>query len=157
MSPYRKYRRYDARRYAVQLRCRLGRRGTVLACLGFLWVCTGIATLSAPGSTEYPLLSDVGPLEEIRGAVWIITGCIAIVCAGRRQGDDWPGWIALYVMVAYRLLAYAHGYILWLAPWDGGTERGIIGVLAWAVALVPIAVCAGWEEPPARTGGPHGQ
>ena len=152
MSPHRRYRRYDARRYILQLKCRLGRRGTVLACLGVLWVCTGIATLTAPGSEDYPLLTDVGPWEDIRGAVWIATGCIAIVCAGRRQGDDWPGWVALYVMVAYRLLAYLHGYGLWLLS-DGGTSRGIIGALAWATALVPIAVCAGWEEPPTRTDG----
>lgn len=152
MSPYRRYRRWDARRYAVQLRCRLGRRGTVLACLGFLWVCTGIATLTTPGSADYPLLTAQGPAELIRGAVWIITGCIAIVCAGRRQGDDWPGWVALYGMVAYRIAAYLHGYVLYLMG-EGGTSRGIIGVLAWAVALVPIAVCAGWEEPATRPEG----
>ena len=151
MSPYRKYSRLDPRYHWGRAHHDLGRRGTVLLTLGVLWVCTGLSVIGAPGSRDYPLLTDVGPWENVRGAAWIVTGAVAIVCSRRRQGDDWPGWLALYAMVAYRIVAYAHGWVLWALPGvEGGTPRGIVGVLAWAVALVPIAVCSGWEEPPAR-------
>lgn len=149
MSPYRRYRRYDARRYAVQLQHRLGRRGTILLLLGVIWIATGIQDAIGPPSDDYALLSDRLPivgkplLTELRAATWVTTGAAAMVFAWRRH-DAW-GWVALYVMTSYRLIAYGLDATGWWsdAPSNG---RGWVGVLIWLSILIVLAVCSGWPE-----------
>lgn len=131
----------------------LGRRGIILATLGVVWIITGLATLIAPDpSAAYPLLSTMHPL---RGSLWIITGVAAIVYAHRPQGKDAAGWVALYVMAAYRVIAYGHGLLLWVLGDPDATFRAIFGVASWCALIVVIRVCSGWPEhhgDPATTG-----
>ena len=142
--PWRHYSRTDPRRYGTWLRVRLGRRGSFLALLGVVWVLQGVAALTAPESSSYILLAAG---EEWRGVAWITTGALAIAYAGRPQGEDAPGFLALYVMAAYRVAAYGLGLLLWLIPGgEPGNARGSIGVLAWAVVIIAILIVAGWRE-----------
>lgn len=153
MSPHRRYRHGDPRRTATRIRVwwqRIGRRGQVLTGLGLTWVLSGITVFATPGSKSYLLLSI---WQTPRAILWIGTGLVAIIFAGRPQGDDTPGWLALYFMAGYRVLAYAHGFIDWLVsphvpglPGDGD-PRGIVGVIAWGVIAWLIYKIAGWPEP----------
>lgn len=142
--PWRRYRPTDPRRYYVHVRTFLGRRGTFLALLGAVWVAQGVAAIATPGSSSYMLLNNGG---EWRAMAWVATGAIAIIYATRSQGEDAPGFLALYLMAAYRAVAYGLGLFLWALP--GGQEgdpRGAIGLLSWLVVIVAILVVAGWEE-----------
>lgn len=144
MSPHTRYHPLDPRRHYKRATARLGRRGTVLALFGVVWVMQGITVLIAPESPTYYLISQ---FTAVRAIVWIATGIVAIVYAARPQGDDAPGFLALYVMAAYRIVAYGAGFVLWALP--GGTEgnpRGIIGAFSWGVILLSILVMAGWHE-----------
>ena len=153
MSPHRRYRHGDPRRTTTRVRVwwqRLGRRGQVLVGLGVTWVLTGLTVMATPPSKSYLLLS-VAPGARAFG--WVATGVVAVAFAGKRQGDDTPGWFALYVMAGYRVLAYAHGFLDWSVgphipglPGDGD-PRGIVGMLAWGVIAWLIYKVAGWPEP----------
>lgn len=144
MSPHRRYHPLDPRYHYRRATVRLGRRGTVLAVLGLVWVMQGVTVLVAPESPTYYLISH---FTLARALGWIVTGVVAILYAARPQGDDAPGFLSLYVMAAYRIVAYGAGFILWALP--GGTEgnpRGIIGAFSWGVILLSILVMAGWYE-----------
>lgn len=144
--PYRRYHHADPRRHITHLRLILGRRGAALAFLGVLWICTGLSTWLVPPSSSYLLLSDG---EILRGGAWVATGIVALLHAPRRQGHDALGFLALYLMPAYRVIAYGLGFLDWVAHGVGGPgdPRGLVGVLAWLVVLVFVVLVAGWPEP----------
>lgn len=150
--PWRRYKPTDPRRHIVHLTTTLGRRGTALLIFGTIWVCTGISVLLAPPSGTYTLLALA---TAPRAIAWIATGVIAIMSAGRPQGHDAIGFLALYLMAAYRTIAYLAAAVIWLLP--GGNEgnaRGIVGALAWATVVLFVVLVAGWHEPnsPAKRG-----
>lgn len=124
----------------------LGKRGTVLLILGVLWIFQGANAIGGPPSPTYLLLSGYG---EVRGAVWIITGLIAIIAAPMPQGRDKWGFLALYLMAAYRFVAYGIGVVDWLDDAHGGPgdPRSTVGALSWLIILALIVVIAGWREP----------
>lgn len=148
MSPYRKYHVLDPRHHYVHATSRLGRRGTVLTLLGIVWVLQGTTVLLAPSSPTYYLLAN---FEVIRALGWMVTGVIAVAYAARPQGDDAPGFLALYIMAAYRVAAYAVGFVAWLIPGGlDGNPRGVVGIFSWLVILLAIVIIAGWHEPTRR-------
>ncbi|MEO5745787.1 MAG: hypothetical protein ABIQ53_14520, partial [Terracoccus sp.] len=104
----------------------------------------GVSALITPPSPTYFLLAH---WAGARACVWIVTGLIAIAYARRRQGADAPGFLALYLMAAYRVAAYSLGFIHWLLPGDGGDARGIVGVFAWTTVVILIIAISGWAEP----------
>lgn len=137
--PHRKLARH-ARRY---LR-RLGRRGVILATLGVLWIVTGAVTLIAPDpSAYYPLLSV---WHVPRAVAWVVTGAVAIWAAHQPQGRDAYGWVGLYLMAAYRVLAYGHVLLLMAFDQTDATLRATFSLAAWLALLVVIRVCSGWRE-----------
>lgn len=145
MSPYRRYHLLDPRRYYLRATAGLGRRGTVLALLGIVWIAQGLTALLAPSSPTYYLLANFDP---VRAAVWIGTGLVAIAYASRTQGDDAPGFLALYVMAAFRVVAYSVGFVAWIIPGGSdGNPRGVVGIFSWFVILLAIVIIAGWREP----------
>ena len=132
------------RRIITAAQHRLGRRGTILALLGAMWIATGITTLLAPPAPAYLLLTVA---TEARAAAWIVTGAVAMAHAVRPSGHDAAGWVALYVMAAYRAIAYGWGLVTFLLlPDPGGSLRALFGALTWAAILVILIVCAGWRE-----------
>lgn len=145
MSPYRRYRAGDPRRYATHAHLILGKRGEALLGLGILWVAIAATVVAAPGAHGYVLLSvDDGP----RAAAWIVTGVTAAVMAWRSDADA-IGFVALYIMPAYQVVAYAVGFIDWLLDGVGGdgNPRGIVGAVAWLSVCYLLLVIAGWREP----------
>ncbi|SJN26865.1 hypothetical protein FM125_06420 [Micrococcus lylae] len=123
---------------------RLGRRGIILATLGTLWAITGALTIVAPDpAAAYPLLSAG---HGVRAAGWVATGAVAVVCAHLGQCRDAPGWAALYVMAAYRALAYGHGLLLVALGDPHATIRSAFGLASWLALLIVIRVCSGWRE-----------
>lgn len=123
---------------------RLGRRGTILALLGVAWILQGISTFFNEPSPSYPLLNEY-PI--IRGSAWILTGLVSIWYAKKPQGHDIAGFVSLYLMAAYRIIAYGVSFVLWLLP--GGFEgnpRGIVGIFSWATIIILLIAVSGWSE-----------
>lgn len=154
MSPYRRFHRADPRRHALHYLTSVGRRGAVLTILGALWTFMGLSVILTPPSEVYSML---GGLEHLRGAGWITTGAIALWHARKPQGEDAPGYAALYLMPAYRIVAYLVGTWEYIAGPNiglGGSARGVVNVVIFAAILFLIAIVAGWAEPtPDRTDG----
>lgn len=147
--PWRRYTRADPRRYYVHVRTFLGRRGSFLVLFGVVWIAQGVAAFTTPESATYALLADGG---QWRGLVWVATGAIALIYATRPQGEDAIGFLSLYLMAAYRAVAYGAGLVLWALP--GGKEgdpRGAIGLLSWGALIIAILIVAGWRESPEET------
>jgi len=148
VSPYRQYHALDPRHHYLRATTQLGRRGTVLALLGIVWIAQGLTVLLAPSSPTYYLLAN---FELARAIGWIVTGVVAVAYAARLQGDDAPGFLALYVMAAFRVVAYSTEFVAWMIPGGAvGNPRGIVGVFSWLVILLAIVVMAGWHEPARR-------
>lgn len=142
--PWRTYRRTDARRYITHMRHILGRRGSFLMLFGLVWIMQGIGALTAPDSDTYVLLADG---NTWRGVAWITTGAIAITYSNRPQGQDAPGFLSLYLMAAFRVIAYGYGLFLWVVPGGHpGDPRGAIGMLGWTTIIIAILIIAGWRE-----------
>ena len=132
-------------RYA---RRRLGRRGSMLTLLGASWIVIGIMV---PLREEPDHLVLLNALEGARTVAWIVTGCIALWAARRRE--DRVGWLALYLMAAYRAIGYLagavslvveHGVSADLPTLADAVSRGA----TWAGFIAAIAICAGWREHP---------
>lgn len=118
----------------------------ILATLGTFWIGTGLATIVAPDpGTSVPLLT-IG--TGIRATLWIVTGAAAVAAAHVTQGRDAFGWAALYVMAAWRSIAYGHGLLIWALGHPDASFRAVFGLAAWAALIVIIRVCSGWPEHP---------
>lgn len=148
--PYRRYRRADPRRHLYHYLTKFGRRGSILTILGAIWIGTGLSIIVTPPSEVYSLLSG---WEWARGLAWIATGCAALWFARKPQGEDAWGFTALYLMPAYRVIAYAAGMVNYFIEPEigaGGSARAIVQVFTWLTIMVLIAVMAGWPEPEPR-------
>lgn len=142
--PHRRYSRINPARYYSRLTLFLGRRGAILFFLGVTWVFFGIATYFNEPSPSYALLNGN---EFLRGTAWVITGVVSMFYARRPQGFDVWGFISLYIMAAYRIIAYGFDFVLWSMPGGGdGNPRGILGVFSWATILILLITVAGWKE-----------
>ena len=123
---------------------RLGRRGIILATLGTLWIVTGVVTLDAPDpSAYYPLLSV---WHVPRAIAWVTTGAVAVWAAHQPQGRDAYGWVGLYFMAAYRVIAYGHVLLLVVFDHTDATLRAALSLTSWLALLAVIRVCSGWRE-----------
>ena len=141
--PYRKISRLSPKRYLVHLIYSLGRRGSVLALLGVVWIMQGLFTYFSPERSDYWMLQQY---PEVRLIGWLSTGAIAIAFAARPQGKDALGFLALYIMAAYRAASYTIPFVLWAFTSEDGNPRGIFGLLAWGTIILLIFIVSGWSE-----------
>ncbi|MEU6552128.1 hypothetical protein ABZ915_17855 [Streptomyces sp. NPDC046915] len=121
----------------------LGRRGAILLSYGTVWSLIGYAQLVTPQPQQpgLQLALDLLPLRAW-GWLWMAAGLIAIGSAFAPQGLDWPGFLALPLIVLPWWLSY-------LTAWLQGTfPRGWVAAAVWAGIAVPVLVVAGWREPP---------
>lgn len=131
-------------RAARRLPTLLGRRGAILGGYGTVWLLYGYALLIEPHADRrgLELLLQALPLQAW-AALWMAAGLTAMVCAWLPQGRDMPGFVALMLIVLPWMLSYL---VSW---WPlGSFSRGWIGTLIWAALTAPVAVVAGWPEPP---------
>ena len=120
----------------------LGRRGAILLCYGIVWAIIGYGQITspAPDLRGLRLLLQMMSLDAW-GWLWVISGLIAIVSAWLPQGKDWPGFLALPLMV----LPWAVSYLLaWII---GDFPRGWVATVVWGAIAAPVLVVAGWREP----------
>ncbi|MFD5795585.1 hypothetical protein ACFWIO_19005 [Streptomyces diastatochromogenes] len=121
----------------------LGRRGAILLCYGAVWAIIGYGQITSPQPDlrGLRLLLQMMPLAAW-GWLWVTSGLIAIVSAWLPQGRDWPGFLALPLMV----LPWAASYLLaWIL---GDYPRGWVAAVVWGAIAAPVLVVAGWREPP---------
>jgi hypothetical protein len=131
-------------RRIVRRLCRLlGRRGAILLSYGVVWAIVGYGQITspAPDLRGLRLLLQMMPLD-VWGWIWVASGLIAIISAWLPQERDWPGFLALPLMV----LPWAASYLLaWIL---GDFPRGWVAAVVWGAIAAPVLVAAGWREPP---------
>lgn len=135
-----------SRRVYVYARTVLGRRGSMLTLLGLAWAVNGLAV---PFRREPDYLALLNAWEWPRAAMWVVTGVVAIVMARRRE--DRAGWVALYIMAAYRALAYGVGAVTLVLGVDGPAGLHEVASAAsraatWVAVVAAIRICSGWRE-----------
>jgi hypothetical protein len=120
----------------------LGRRGAILASYGTMWALYGYGQLISPQPDQrgLTLATQMAPLH-VWGWLWIATGLIAVASAWMPQGVDWPGFLALPLIVLPWMLSYLTSWL------QGDFPRGWVAAAVWAVVAVPVIVVAGWREP----------
>jgi hypothetical protein len=126
-----------------RLRRQLGRRGAFLLCFGTAWGLIGYGQITAPPADQrgLKLLTDVLPLQAW-GWCWLTAGLVAFMSAWLRQGWDWPGFLALPLVVMPWIISY-------LVAWGQGLfPRGWVVSALYGALAVGIFVVAGWREPP---------
>ena len=121
----------------------LGRRGAILLCYGIVWAIIGYGQITspAPDLRGLRLLLQTMPLDAW-GWIWVASGLIAIVSAWLPQGRDWPGFLALPLMVLPWMVSYLLAWII------GDFPRGWVATVVWGAIAAPVLVVAGWREPP---------
>lgn len=121
----------------------LGRRGAILLCYGIVWAIIGYGQITspAPDLRGLRLLLQTMPLDAW-GWIWVTSGIIAICSAWMPQGKDWPGFLALPLMVLPWMVSYLLAWII------GDFPRGWVATVVWGAIAAPVLVVAGWREPP---------
>lgn len=121
----------------------LGRRGAILLCYGIVWAIIGYGQITspAPDLRGLRLLLQTMPLD-VWGWIWVASGLIAIVSAWLPPERDWPGFLALPLMVLPWTVSYLLAWII------GDYPRGWLASVVWGAIAAPVLVVAGWREPP---------
>lgn len=121
---------------------RVGRRGAVLSLKGLMALLYGCSLLVQPPTDTrgIRLLLDLMPLHAW-GWTWITAGALAMLCAWRPQGRDWPGYPAIYFVVAPWALGSLASW------WLYGNPRGWASAVVWGAFGGVAAIVAEWPEP----------
>ena len=130
----------------------VGKRGQVLILLGIIWISLGAGLVIAgepPHYAQIKLFTWV-PLD-LRIVGWVGSGSIALACAWRPRifHDDQIGYLALYVMPAWRCVAYLYGWLDSWLPLGGGAgyPRGWISAAVWGAITGLIIILSDWPDP----------
>lgn len=126
---------------------RVGRRGAVLTLKGLMCALYGYSLVVQPpvDTRGIRLLLDLMPVQAW-GWVWIAAGVVAMGCAWRRQGRDWPGFPAIFLVVG----PWSFGSLA--SWWLYSNPRGWASSAIWAAFGGVAAIVAAWPEP-IRAGG----
>lgn len=121
---------------------RVGRRGAILALKGLMSLLYGYSQLvqPIPNTTGIRLLLMALPSHGWAWA-WVVAGSTALVCAPLREGRDWPGFAAVYLVASAWALSNLASW------WLYGNSRGWITAVIWAAFGGVAAVAAAWPEP----------
>ena len=124
---------------------RIGRRGAALLILGIIWALSGVQDLlHHPGYVPGARLYSAAPWW-LQAAGWIITGVIACWSAFQRQGRDWIGWVAVYVMAVFAGAVYVDMVVE--AVGTPGLRDAILAGIRNYAFIGLIFVLSGWREP----------
>lgn len=122
---------------------RIGRRGAVLSLKGLMALLYGLSQLLGAPHDQLGIRLLLGLMPARCWAwAWITAGVVALVAAWLRQGRDWPGFAALFLIVAPWSLSYL------ASSWLYDNPKGLPVALIFAAFGGVAAVAAAWPEPP---------
>lgn len=134
---------------------RRDKRGQILVIYGLVWIALGYNIIDEGDPITWSTLLPFQTLPPgPRGLAWIVTGALAIAYAIRpRVQGDGVGFLALYLMPAWRVVAFTWAWIDTYLPLGGpGYPSGWLWALTYAVMVASVMVCASWPNPPAGHG-----
>lgn len=136
---------------------RYGWRGLSLILLGSVWLVVGAGVMAQDRQSRSLLAMDYLPPLLI-GACWWATAAVAILQGLRGPGrDDTTGYVALFIMPAFRCAAYLVAWALWWgaqivaevwATFGWGTvpqvghREGWFAALVWGTIVVFVFITA---------------
>lgn len=136
---------------------RYGRRGTWLIVLGVVWIFFGAGVLLDPNPQHSWVIYECVPLG-VQAAAWWVTGSIAVLQGLRGPSHvDTLGHVALYVMPAVRVIAFALSWVLWVvssllvrldvAHASIGWSVGWYAAVVWSLVSLMLRLIASWPNP----------
>ena len=131
---------------------RVDYRGQILAVYGLVWVGVGLATLVDRDPLAWAALEPFVLFPSPwRAILWIGTGLLALAYSVRPRiiANDGLGFAALYVMPAWRVLAFTWSWIDTYVDLGGpGYPRGWVWAFLHLVMIVAVMRVASWPNPP---------
>lgn len=121
---------------------RVGHRGAVLALKGVMALLYGTSQVvqPIPNTAGIRLLLLAAP-PHVWGWVWVAAGCTALACTALRQGRDWPGFAAVYLVASAWALSNLASWWLYDNP------RGWIAAMLYGAFGGVAMIVADWPEP----------
>ena len=127
---------------------RFGRRGSILATLGIMWMIRGLTLPAGPGR----LLPDEAILYELwlsldaRIVAWMLTGAVAFILSRSIKSQKF-GWAVICVMPFERAIGHAWSFICWVVPGAPGGEywSGLLS-LYWVGLIIMLFIVSRWPE-----------
>ena len=130
----------------------VGKRGQILLVFGLVWIGLGVGVLTEGDPAYYDQIVPFTWLPEtVRAWLWIVTGAAAVAYAWRPRiiAHDGLGFLALYLMPAYRCGAFLWGWLDSRLPLGGGPgyPHGWVSALIYAAMVAAVIVCSTWPNP----------
>ena len=130
----------------------VGKRGQILLVFGLIWIGLGVGVLTEGEPAYYDQIVPFTWLPEtVRAWLWIATGAVAVAYAWRPRiiAHDGLGFLALYLMPAYRCGAFLWGWLDSRLPLGGGPGGlgDLASALIYAAVVAAVMVCSSWPNP----------
>ena len=134
----------DAVRVRVKrVSTRVGRRGAVLICFALGWFFIGLSVELMP-QMGVPL--SILPVW-VRAGIWWVSAVVAFCYAFvPRWRSDAPGFVALYIPTALRVVSYFVAWLEFLRNPEDGLELGWLACIIFLIFTGLIIIISGWRE-----------
>ena len=128
------------------------KRGQILLIFGLVWIGIGVNVLHDGDPATWAKLEPFQAFSPVmRGWAWIVTGAVAVAYSVRPRiiHHDGLGFLALYIMPAWRVAAFVWSWLDGLLPLGGeGYPRGYLWALTYGCMVAAVMICASWPDPP---------
>lgn len=132
---------------------RFGRRGLILASVGFVYLIYGYFVAFISRSTQFSGHHGHNPLDwmdaKVWGWLWILCGVISLfVGLQRKLATDQFGFSAAFIAPALWSFFSVYSFTVYLiTSGDYGQPNTWAGAAIWLDFVFLVRVCAGWDDP----------
>lgn len=136
----------------TRLAMRFGRRGLILASVGFVYLVYGCFITFVSRSMQFSGHSGHNPLDwmdvKLWGWLWIVCGIVALfIGLQRRLAPDQVGFTAAFIPPALWSFFSIYSFIVFLVTaGDYGVQNTWASAAIWLDFVFLVRVCAGWDD-----------